>query len=393
MKINKILVLFIGCVILLSGCQPTPESVKERSKNYISSQDVEEKESGYVSVEHLLDNQEEILKEDHQNLKLLDTIHLEQPEHVSILTMKLCDDFSSMEKMKSMAYLFFGNHKWEKKVKDYSHMRWATKSDKPVYGINEFDEGDRDVTSGSVSNNGSYAIAKREQRYIYADNRSAIYHVDWGGELGTCKLSGETVSLAEAVDYVNDWCNTKWTEIEPMYTFRVKTVYQCKDKTDFLFFDVCRYYKGVPFDDISFSSKDEETYWDYKLEITMRKMGELSSVRNNNFGYNLVEEENCDDKLIGLGEAINIVEHRMTGSRMNEITDIDIKYEVRWAGDKKTEYCSTPGTRYEARPVWSFIVDAPEYLADGGPWTRKFINVDMVTGEVMYQDECEDWSV
>ena len=47
-----------------------------------------------------------------------------------------------------------------------------------------------------------------------------------------------------------------------------------------------------------------------------------------------------------------------------------------------------PGNPATARPVWSFILDyeptkeEKEYNA----WPRKFINVDMITGEILYQD-------
>ena len=45
---------------------------------------------------------------------------------------------------------------------------------------------------------------------------------------------------------------------------------------------------------------------------------------------------------------------------------------------------------YEARPVWSFIMDNKEHQTKNVQWSRKFINVDMITGDVEYH-ESTNW--
>lgn len=45
---------------------------------------------------------------------------------------------------------------------------------------------------------------------------------------------------------------------------------------------------------------------------------------------------------------------------------------------------------YEARPVWSFIMDNKEHQTRNILWSRKFINVDMITGNVEYH-ESDNW--
>lgn len=45
---------------------------------------------------------------------------------------------------------------------------------------------------------------------------------------------------------------------------------------------------------------------------------------------------------------------------------------------------------YEARPVWSFIMDNKEHQTRNILWSRKFINIDMITGNVEYH-ESDNW--
>ncbi len=384
--VKKIISTVLISSFLLSGCQNTPDTVKEKSQNYITSEKVQRGDTKYVSVEHILDDQEKILKKKYQNLKLLDTIRIEQPEHVSVLSLGASGDFSSRERMQEMAFQFFGNHKWDDKIKNYTDLKWASGVDLPVYGFNADKEAEGiDVTSGHMDNYGFYSLTRVGQP-LYVNKLSHIYHADWGKSLGTCKLNGKKISVDKAVDFVNDWCNTKWVNIEKLYEYRVKTVYRCRyQKKDYLFFEVCRYYKGVPFDDISFFIQNSNSnYEDFKLDITMQKEGELSAIRNNELEYDIKREANSDNKLISLEDAVKIAEETMTGSRKYEIADIDIKYVLKWQGKNPAEESVyAPGTPYEARPTWAFIIDAPEYQKDS-EWAREFINVDMITGEVLY---------
>ena len=50
-----------------------------------------------------------------------------------------------------------------------------------------------------------------------------------------------------------------------------------------------------------------------------------------------------------------------------------------------------PGSPMTARPVWSFILDyqPSKEEEDTYPWPRKFINVDMINGEILYRDSIE----
>lgn len=374
----------IMLMMVMAGCQTTPESVKDKTENYIPSEDVEKTDISYVNIEHLLDNQEQVLEKEYQNIQLLDTIQIEQPDEVCVLSMKLCEGFATEEKVKKIISAFFQKDDYEEKIKNYKEEEWASGN---VLGFHVNTEKDR-----AILQDDGFCCLCREKQSVFVENLSSIYHIDWKDKYGDCVLNGKKRSIDEAVKDVNDWCNENWKLMEPNYFYQVKNVYKCKDKTgDFLFFEVCKNYRGIPFEDINFMAENEESYFNSILEVTMREEGIISGIRNNNFCYEIESEQNHSDKLIGLGEALQIVEQKMAGSHINEIIDIDIKYEIKWIGDKEKESVNTPGTKFEARPVWSLIIDAPKYQSANGQWARKFINVDMVTGEVMYQDVCLEY--
>lgn len=113
--------------------------------------------------------------------------------------------------------------------------------------------------------------------------------------------------------------------------------------------------------------------------------------------YDIVSEKNYSDKLIGLEQAVKLVQEKMTGRQKFKIADIDLKYVI--CSDLKDDDLEKrnissydfPGNPVTARPVWSFILkyQPTDEEKEYNSWPRKFINVDMITGEVLYQDRIQ----
>ena len=210
------------------------------------------------------------------------------------------------------------------------------------------------------------------------------------------ELDGEKIRVRDAVEYVNRWCNDHWKILEPDYNYKVKKVYVCrnKEKGCYFCFDVCKFYQGMPFDDIQFYTNDGKYYIRNSLDVVMEQSQDISFFRNNDNSYKLVNDEKHNDKVIGLKQAVMLVQEKMTGRQKFKIADIDLKYVIcsdLTKDDLEKKNISSydfPGNPATARPVWSFILDyeptkeEKEYNA----WPRKFINVDMITGEILYQD-------
>ena len=255
--------------------------------------------------------------------------------------------------------------------------------------------------NANVDDSGAYVAVPGKPYIIGSYGITNIYHPDLETKLGKCSLNGKNVSLDKQYQYVNSWCSKNGTVLEPQYNYKVKTMYKCKDNgIDYLSFDVCKYYKGIPFDDIDFDTDDDKITQNgidrfsirNILELTTLGQNKIISLRNNNNSFVIRSEKDYSNKLIGLKQALRLVETEMSGVHKNQIVDIDIKYII-YCTPKNTDNSDTKGQIveiYEARPVWSFIMDNKEHQTKNVQWSRKFINVDMITGDVEYH-ESTNW--
>ena len=372
----------ISCLLaalLLTGCQATPSSVKNKAKDYTNSKDITTGKEEFVSVDHLLDNMDSLLKASYQNMILADTIRIEQPQSVSVLQLENPKNLATPENVKKLSKVVLGTNKYDHLIKNYKNEKWAVGD---TYGFN-YDS--RTDSSGDIDNAGFY-VMNTKLYLLGAYGIQNIYHPDWGIPLGDCTLNGKKCSLTKQYQYVENWAKKNGNVIEKMYDdFHVKTIYKCKsDGIEYLSFDVCKYYKGIPFDDISYPPN--------VLEICTLGKPKIESLRNNNYSYTIKKEEPHNDKLIGLKRALALAESHMSGTHKYNIVDIDIKYTICQA--TKTTYTDDGKEKitisYEARPVWSFIMDNKEHQTRNILWSRKFINIDMITGNVDYH-ESDNW--
>lgn len=292
----------------LTGCQTVPQSVKDKTKNYTKTGQVKEVDEQYVSVQHLLDDKDEVLKADYQNMILDDTISLEQPDSVGVLQLEVPKHFATKDKVKTLSKVVLQKEVSDADVKDLSKEKWAIGE---TYGVGK---NEQNMESAEVDQDGSYTAVFAKPWIIGVESVSKIYHPDWGRPLGTCKLNGKEGSLDDQVAYVNDWCD-KYTKLfEPDYECKVKTVYQCKgDGVEYLCFEACKYYKGLPFDDtdlMEINNKDgeEQSYVRNVLELTTVGTEKINSLRNNNYSFVVKKEKTYNDHLIGLKQAVRLAE-------------------------------------------------------------------------------------
>ena len=117
-KYNKILSCLLAA-LLLTGCQATPSSVKNKAKDYTNSKDVTTGKEEFVSVDHLLDNMDSLLKASYQNMILADTIRIEQPQSVSVLQLENPKNLATPENVKKLSKVVLGTNKYDHLIKNY----------------------------------------------------------------------------------------------------------------------------------------------------------------------------------------------------------------------------------------------------------------------------------
>ena len=82
----------ISCLLaalLLTGCQATTPSSVKQSERLHKLERCSCRQEEFVSVDHLLDNMDSLLKASYQNMILADTIRIEQPQSVSVLQLEI----------------------------------------------------------------------------------------------------------------------------------------------------------------------------------------------------------------------------------------------------------------------------------------------------------------
>ena len=227
----------ISCLLaalLLTGCQAPPSSVKNKAKDYTNSKDVTVDKEEFVSVDHLLDNMDSLLKASYQNMILADTIHIEQPQSVSILQLEIPKNFANKNKVSKLSKLILGTNKYDHLIKNYKDEKWAIGNS---YQISL----DPTHDNANVDDSGAYVAVPGKPYIIGSYGITNIYHPDLETKLGKCSLNGKNVSLDKQYQYVNSWCSKNGTVLEPQYNYKVKTMNKCKDNgIDYLSFDVCK---------------------------------------------------------------------------------------------------------------------------------------------------------
>jgi len=106
--------------------------VKNKAKDYTNSKDVTVDKEEFVSVDHLLDNMDSLLKASYQNMILADTIHIEQPQSVSILQLEIPKNFANKNKVSKLSKLILCTNKYDHLIKNYKDAKWGRENYKSV---------------------------------------------------------------------------------------------------------------------------------------------------------------------------------------------------------------------------------------------------------------------
>ena len=208
-------------------------------------------------------------------------------------------------------------------------------------------------------------------------------------------------SVAEAVDYVNNWFEANYGQFSPDFDYKVETIIVRKHEEGYLYqILVHALYKGVPLDSYTRAAEKPDgtnvpkmTNLDYGVSIQIVRSDEISSFTNGGCIIKPVEVE-AVDKCISLDSALRFCEDKFSNFKDITISDIDIMYTLIPVYEPvPDEPDKQELVRYDSRPVWEFVIDVDptEFIKEGEVNTRgdvrKYIYIDMITGELKYDFE------
>jgi len=384
----KRLSVFVLMLFLLVGCASVPDEVKSNMNDYRNSESNKSDDSNfaYINVSELSIEVEEALDKDYGQFTISDKINFVQPSEINIMSFQEISDFS--DRIDDAKALFFTKSEIPKKSKDEAmdalYYYWS----------------DTEKKYCAVCNDGFIAVLKPDAfdiSFSYSEPNVKIYHPDRKDDLSDeYQLKDGKCSVADAVEYINNWFETTYKPLAPYYDFQVNTVIVREHEGNYLYqFRVEALYNGVPIDsyttepeyiDGEFTSK--MAYLEYEISIQMLSVNSIDSFTTGS-GMLIPKVEEKINECISLESALNFCENTFTEFRDITISDIDIMYTLIPIYETDTDGNNFL-SGYNSRPVWEFIIDVPseDFLAKGEVNTygdtRKYIYIDMVTGEVHY---------
>lgn len=382
--------IFALALFLLVGCASVPDEVKKDMSKYNDLSSADDRTAfSYIEISELQSNTEAALKGSYGQFAVSDKINFCQPDEINIMKFETKGEFIKSENSKEIMTYFFDKPTIESIIDSSS-----TSTDNG-YFLNE-----KGKVYFAAGDNGFIAMLNPETfdlGFSCSIPLVKIYHPDRNDDLSDeYQLKNGKCSVSDAIDYINDWFESNYKSLIPYYDYQVNTVIVREYEGNYLYeFFVEALYKGVPVD--SYTTEPERingeltrnmAYLSYRIEIQMINVDSIDSFTTGT-GTPIPKAEEKINECISLESALNFCENTFTEFRDVTISDIDIMYTLIpvYETDADGNYFLSG---YNSRPVWEFIIDVPpeDFLANGEVNTygdtRKYIYIDMVTGELHY---------
>lgn len=398
---------FLILALFLSSCATVPDDVKKEMNKYrdSSAEYVNSNfEFTYIEKSKIKDNSNMALQKKYTQFEIEDNIVIDEISNINIMEFVYLEQYQ--ENFNDVMKCFFSDEELKKQEISSSNNSDGSTT---VSFWNETDK-----MYGCVGDNGFIAMLKPDAfniSFAYSEPNVKIYHVDRNDDLSDVyQLNNGSCSVADAVEYINNWFSIEYKKLSPDFDYKVKTVIVRKHNKNFMFeIHTELLYKGIPLDSLTAEAATDEkskntymTYTNATINIQMANVNQIDSFTNGTGILKPIEKSNID-KCISLESALKYCEHTFTDFKNITISDIGIKYTLTPVYDYigmeskdenenniKMQNPYSAGITVTSHPVWEFIIDVDpsEFLKDGEINTygdvRKYIYIDMVTGELHY---------
>lgn len=381
----KKIIFSMALILMLAGCASVPDEVKSDMSDYHNSESNTSDDFNftYINVSELSIEAEEALSKNYGQFTISDKINFVQPPEINIMSFIDENNFSKYEEALSLFY-----PELEFDTQDI----WL---ENEIYFYN-----DTDKLYCCIDERGFIAMLNPETfdiSFSYCEPIVKIYHPDRKDDLSDeYQLKDGKCSVADAVEYINDWFETNYKPLAPSYDYQVNTVIVREHDDNYLYqFLIEALYNGVSIDSYTIEPEyidgeftNKMAYLSYGISIQMLSVNSIDSFTTGS-GMFIPKVEEKINECISLESALNFCENTFTDFRDVTISDIDVMYTLNpvYETDVEGNYFVNG---YNSRPVWEFVIDLPpeEFLAKGEVNTygdtRKYIYIDMVTGELKY---------
>ena len=378
---KKLLLAFLGCVCILSGCQEAPDQVKKNMNGYGESKQIDLEGVDYCSPQELKNVDIEDITYKPDNLELPSKIDFSDVEDVGVVYFKAKEKFTD-NRDEFADFIGKGDVDWER-------------SETAGGGWNFYDKD----SEGWIQDNGTFGFwLGRYNQYVRSDNYLKITNRVYLGREDcpdlVCNLDGTSVSLKDVIAGTDRWVN-EFKYLKGDLTYKAKTVYVRTDDqgNDYVGLFYQPMYKGVGLSYLTYPM-DNNISGGGVVIVAMTSGVDLDVEKPDTVSdcvtqLNVdVESEDMADKVIDFNSALKLVEEKMSGFNRLNVVEVRIEYVLRPLYDPEKESVEDEGIIMEARPVYSFLIpngyqeDDFSYSFSDEENGLVYINVDMIDGTV-----------
>ena len=380
--------LLLVSSLTLSACQAAPDEVKEAQKGYQENKQIESVEVTYCNIEELEKSVEEAMKLQPDNMILPKTVDFSQIKEVDTLTLEFQGDFLKNKEHAAEVFGCTGSDWKNATIENAGYEIWSLDNNEEKYFINVGDNGFVAAILPDVYD-GFFGEDKTKVKKIYRVGRTADMQEE-------CVLSGETTTIAEQVEFVNDWFQNTWKWKEEGLDYQVRTVILREDEEngEMLSMEVGKKYQGIVLDNCGGEMEIDTTSGETKL-LNIGTGFYTAQARKNSIDYFTsgqgafdIKEAVKQETFIDLASAVRLAEKELSGFQKVTISDIQIIYMLQpvYENENANGDYTAPGKQVKGTPVYRFYIDRVyEDIGFSGIDDSSldyFINVDMLTGEV-----------
>lgn len=386
LKRKKISALVLLLVLILTGCQPTPQEVldenaafKEAQKNDTSLKIEKD------SIENIFKTTPDRVDIDLGTIRLNGVARVPDVKEIPVLTLErnkmYYDNFETFAKA-----LTSGVQIDPQKITDDGIVKSFSFGEKSSVSVGCHSY--IGISDGDKFNNApEYKIVDRILPYL--GEKAAPER--------TIKMDGKDVKLQSVIDNINTYLAQDALNLRPDYKYELRTVDTrlLEDGVNYgIEFEAESSYKGIPFDSRVLFANEE----DCKANHGMTRKGEMFNVFaldnelkkiNNLWGtesYNVVKETASDNNFLTLEAAFERLKDVLSKDTVFEFRSAELVYSIHYDGFYElTDDEEKNVKQFTATPAWFFALvprNAGQDIWDDIADPHGTFIVDAVTGDV-----------
>ncbi|WP_028508792.1 hypothetical protein [Ruminococcus sp. NK3A76] len=214
-------------------------------------------------------------------------------------------------------------------------------------------------------------------------------------------LGGEQVTISQAAEFAQRWCDEYYAPLEPDLDIKVKYIGVYQNDSGVISYDMTavKLYKGIELEsDVTIINDEHDLMKNVtsKLELVMRKKDSICFFTNGN-GIVIPEQKGKVNELISLSSILDYLSAQLADLYNDiEITEISLRYtlEPETYDFVHGEQYYFPENKYNSSPTWEILIDIPKENRPTGYQSEDrlvaYFLVNAVTGEIVF--DLETWN-